>query len=125
MEKSQLPATGLVLAGVYIALDRIIVYIGHIMNPPQTELGYLAELVTGGFLVVAGGLVLLGIYAHRQNQVAIPSAVLVGTVITLLTFELRLYTRLPRNQSDFLIWLLVTIPPTVGTWAILRSSNNS
>jgi len=124
MKKEQIPAVSLVIAGIYIALNRIVVYIGHVTNPPQTEIGYLPELVTIGFLTIAVVTIVFGVYSYRERWVATPSAILVGTVISLLTFELRLYSQISQNQSDLLMWLLVTIPPTVGTWVILRSLDN-
>ena len=125
MKKEQIPAVSLAIAGVYIALNRIVVYIGHVTNPPQTEMGYLAELVTAGFLTIAVVTIVFGVYSYRKKWVATPSAILVGTVISLLTFELRLYSQVSQNQSDLLIWFLITIPPTVGTWVILRSLDSS
>lgn len=125
MRWSVLPSAGLVLVGLFIAVNRVGEYLEYALNPPVTRLGFFAEMLTLGFLLVAGGLVAIGVIGYRRNWVAFPSAILVGTLVTLYTFGIRLYTHAPAERNVLHIWLLYTLPPTIATYAILRLLRNS
>lgn len=120
INRYQVPSLGLILIGIYLGLSRSVQYVQYLLNPPSHRLGLAAEVVTLGFLLVAGGLIVIGVRGFRYDRPVLRLAVLVGVVIFWGTFVVDLYTISTNTQFVVALGLAVSVVPAVATYFLCR-----
>jgi len=123
INRYQAPSFGLILIGIYLGLSRSVQYVQYLLNPPSHILGIAAEIVTLGFLLVAGGLIVIGLRGFRYNRPVLPLVVLVGVVILWGTFIVDLYAISTNTQFVVALGLSVSIVPAIATYFLCRCTD--
>jgi len=119
----QAPSLGLILIGIYLGLRRLVQYIQYLLNPPSHRLGLAAEVVTLGFLLVSGGLIVTGVRGFRYDRPVLPLVLLVGVIIFWGTFIVDLYAISTNTQLVVALGLAVSVVPAVATYFLCRYTN--
>ena len=76
VNQRQIPSVALIIIAAFVGLHQMGLIIGHVFDPPKTELGLLSEIYTLIVGIFVLSLFAIGLYSYTQEKIYLPVSVL-------------------------------------------------